>query len=225
MSIRSSAPTAGRAGTACAVGTTFDDRYRVRRAYFGTGPSGPLAGLFRRLAADGGGRALDLGAGDGRNSLFLARQGFDVTAVDASAAGLRHLETTARAEDLSVSTVCSDIRNTQFGVKRWDLVVCVTVLGFLEASELPDVARRAIDAMRSGGCLAAEEFTRQDPGFHGEGPASEFAHLVRRFFGPGELKRLFRPLETERYREFSVLDTTHGRPHRHGLVRYIGRKR
>jgi hypothetical protein len=78
--------------------------------------------------------------------------------------------------------------------------------------------------LRPGGALFVEDFTRRDPGCEGEGPASEFAPLVRHYFGTEELPDLFAGLETLQLREIEATDTAHGGPHRHALVRYAARR-
>jgi ubiquinone/menaquinone biosynthesis C-methylase UbiE len=62
--------------------------------------------LWEELAADGGGRVLDVGAGTGRVALHLARAGHEVTALDRDPQLLRVLE--QRAAGLPVRTVVGD---------------------------------------------------------------------------------------------------------------------
>lgn len=53
--------------------------------------------------------ALDLGCGEGRNALYLARAGFQVTAVDFANVALERLKAVATTEGLTVQTVCEDM--------------------------------------------------------------------------------------------------------------------
>lgn len=55
------------------------------------------------------GRVLDVAAGDGRNSLWLARQGFKVTAVDVAPTAIARLEAAARAQGLHVTARQADL--------------------------------------------------------------------------------------------------------------------
>jgi cyclopropane fatty-acyl-phospholipid synthase-like methyltransferase len=144
--------------------------------------------------------------------------------VDASPAAIAELEARASADDARLRTVCADLADHSFGRGRYDLIVAVTVLGLLDLGALEAVAGRIVDALRPGGCLMAEEFSRSDPGCSGCGPVSEFSWLVRHYFGPGEIPRLFHPLSVIECEEVGVADRMHGRPHRHCLARYVGRK-
>src|SRR5262245_32675815 len=65
---------------------------------------------------------LDLGCGEGRNALFLAERGFDVTAVDISAHGINKLRSLASQSHLPVRTEISDMRSYQFG-RHYDLII------------------------------------------------------------------------------------------------------
>ncbi len=67
--------------------------------------------LWERLAGEGGGTVVDLGAGTGRVSLHLARRGIDVVAVDNDALLLEALAGRAGAAGLTVRTVAADARD------------------------------------------------------------------------------------------------------------------
>ena len=95
------------------------------------------------------GRALDVAAGEGRNSVWLARQGWDVTAIDFSDVGLHKARRLAESAGVTVKLVCADATQPISG--RYDLVVVLYL-------QLPAVQRRlayrnAADAVAPGGTL------------------------------------------------------------------------
>jgi cyclopropane fatty-acyl-phospholipid synthase-like methyltransferase len=59
------------------------------------------------------GSVLDLASGDGGSSLFLAQQGFAVTAVDIAEEGLKRLAQSAREHQLSIRTLQCDLDDVQ----------------------------------------------------------------------------------------------------------------
>jgi SAM-dependent methyltransferase len=170
------------------------------------------------------GKALDLGCGEGRDSIFLARHGYHVTSVDRSDAGIAKLAAFAKREGLSISAMVGDVATFSIAPCAYDLISLVTVLDHLEPQESELVAKRVCEGLRPGGIAFVEVFTTMDPGFAGGPQVSETAGFVRNFFEPGALKRVFASLEVLRYEEKDELDDTHGPVHRHNVAILLGRK-
>ena len=84
------------------------------------------------------GRALDLGCGQGRNSLFLAQQGFDVTAVDQNELSLEILQSIVEQEDLDMPVGLYDINSASIS-QAYDFIVSTVVLMFLQADRIPAI--------------------------------------------------------------------------------------
>jgi LmbE family N-acetylglucosaminyl deacetylase/SAM-dependent methyltransferase len=110
------------------AGEQWDRRYRTAPRLFRSAPDQTLIELVSGLAS---GRALDLGAGEGRNSLWLARAGWQVVAVDASAVALARLAEDAAVSHLVVTTVVADLFSYLEAARRdresFDLVVIAFV--------------------------------------------------------------------------------------------------
>jgi len=88
----------------------WDERYRADEYAYGREPNDFLGAEAARIPR---GRVLCLAEGEGRNAVFLARQGHDVTAVDFSAEGLGKTERLAREQGVHVTTVCADLATYQ----------------------------------------------------------------------------------------------------------------
>ena len=101
-------------------GQDWDRRYAATARLFSAEPDPALVALAGSVPV---GRALDLGAGEGRNSLWLARNGWDVTAVDVSAVALGRLAEAASAQGSHVRTVVGDMQELLTSGERYDLVV------------------------------------------------------------------------------------------------------
>ena len=67
-------------------------------------------------------KALDLGCGQGRNALFLAQHGFDVTAVDQNELSLEILQSIVEQEDLEMPVGLYDINSASIG-QTYDFIV------------------------------------------------------------------------------------------------------
>jgi SAM-dependent methyltransferase len=130
----------------------WDERYAAADLVWSATPNQFVAAEVAALAP---GRALDLAAGEGRNALWLAEQGWQVTAVDFSLVGLdkgRALqERHPRGRDLHVDWVHADVLSYDAGPVGYDLAV----LAYLQlvAGERRTAVRRAFAALRPGGTL------------------------------------------------------------------------
>jgi len=97
------------------------------------------------------GRALDLGAGEGRNAIWLAERGWRVTAVDFSGIGLQKARRLAEARGVEVNWTEADLRSYSPARGAFELVVLVYI--HLPGDERRAVVRRAADAVAAGGTL------------------------------------------------------------------------
>ena len=122
----------------------WDERYAATELVWSVGPNQFVESECRDLPP---GRALDLAAGEGRNAIWLARQGWDVTAVDFSQVALD--KGRALAGDGPVQWVCADAI-TWTREDSYDLVV----IAYLQ---LPAAERRA--AVRRGFAALSSDWT------------------------------------------------------------------
>lgn len=212
----------------------FDKAYARPDPAYGMRPSPWLDEL---LAEDfKPGKALDLGAGAGRNSLALAQAGCEVRAIDESAAGIDRLKQAATEAGIDhlIDAQVRDIRESTWAGDRYRVIVAATILDHLPnrpAEELPRIWDRICSALDDGGLLYVEVHTTEDPGSpvgrgaHSSAPVSETAEHVHRYFRPNELLRMCRDrLRVLRYREQCEWDRTHGHPHRHGKAYLVAKK-
>ncbi len=100
--------------------TDWNERYASADRLFSAKPDETLEQLAAALPP---GRALDLGAGEGRNSLWLAGQGWHVTAVDLSDVALSRLAGQAAAQALDITTEVADMNEFLARGERFDLLV------------------------------------------------------------------------------------------------------
>jgi tellurite methyltransferase len=108
------------------------------------------------------GSVLDLGAGDGRNALFLARAGFKVIAVDAVEGAITRLRRSASEAGLEVETHVGDIARFSFAPSYANVISTVT-LHFLPKDEAPTIIARAKECTAQGGLHAVSLFTADGP--------------------------------------------------------------
>lgn len=211
--------------------------YDRRDIAYGMEPSATLEAYVRQCRCSDG-VALDLGAGAGRDSLFLARNGYDVTAVDMSQRGLERVQQRAEKADVSdrISTVVSDVRDFILTPKKYDLIVATTMLDHIPAGDSDRLFEAMALSLTARGAMYVEVHTTEDPGsdvWPGNDhdlPVSETAGSVINYFRPNQLASMAisaaSPLRILQYEERMEWDQTHGSPHAHGkaIMLAVGEK-
>ncbi|WP_342320578.1 tellurite resistance methyltransferase TehB [Kosakonia sp. BYX6] len=97
------------------------------------------------------GKALDLGCGNGRNSLYLANKGFDVTSWDKNPNSISNLQTIRAAEGLgNLHIATADLNNLSFD-GEYDFILSTVVLMFLEAKTIPGLIANMQRCTKPGG--------------------------------------------------------------------------
>ncbi len=203
----------------------FVDLYQRDTPGYGLQPSSELASYLKQVKPQG--RAWDLGAGAGRNTLALARAGLHVSAFDLSVTGVQRIDELADELHLGkrIEARVTDIRELQFPVGELSVVVATTVLDHIPTVDFAKVWERIETSLASDGFIYAEVHTTEDPGctqapgLDNPFPISETASAVQHYFGPGELLQAAtksKRLRVLYYQERQEWDYTHGAPHHHG---------
>ena len=111
----------------------------------------PNSALVVELADITPGRVLDVGCGEGADAVWLARQGWEVTALDVSQVALERASTAADAAGVSVRWVHSGLVGAQINPEGFDLVSAQYPA--LPSSPEHDAERTLIEAVAPGGHL------------------------------------------------------------------------
>ena len=134
----------------------WDQRYAGTHFHYGTEPNAWLRSTAWRLPRRGG-TALAVADGEGRNGVWLARQGLDTTSLDQSGAGLAKARHLAAEHGVALRTVQADLAEWVWPMAAFDVIASIYV-------HLPDTLRRRthagiVHALRPGGLLVLEAFT------------------------------------------------------------------
>jgi len=97
------------------------------------------------------GKTLDLGCGNGRNSLYLAANGFDVTAWDKNAASIDNIESIKAKEGIAnLQTAIQDLNSLRFD-GEYDFILSTVVLMFLQPETIPGLIDNMQRCTKPGG--------------------------------------------------------------------------
>lgn len=126
----------------------WDERYSKTDLEWGIAPNRFLVEEVGGLVP---GTAVDLGAGEGRNAIWLAEKGWDVTAVDFSNVGMDKGRRLAKERGVEVRWVVEDLLDFDPPSSGFDLVIIFYV--HLSGAGRERLLRRARGALRQGGTL------------------------------------------------------------------------
>lgn len=144
----------------------WDNRYAEQGFAYGTEPNAFLksqASLFKA-----GQNALLVCDGEGRNGVWLAEQGVEVTSVDYSQVGIDKAQTLAEDRGVKIHTICADIYSWDWPVAEFDYVILIYA-HFREADR-ERVHQSALKALKPGGRLILEAYTKQQVNYASGGP-------------------------------------------------------
>lgn len=141
-------------------------RYGKAEFAYGTAPNDFLVEFADRIAA--GGRVLCLADGEGRNGVWLARQGFRVSSVDIAAAGMEKAQRLAAASGVAITTDVADLAHHDLGCEAWDGIV--SVFAHLPPKVRRELHARCVAALKPGGVLLYEAYGKGQLGRGTGGP-------------------------------------------------------
>ncbi|HEY7191840.1 MAG TPA: class I SAM-dependent methyltransferase [Vicinamibacterales bacterium] len=154
---------------------------------FNTAPNAFLVTMVKGLKP---GRSLDVGMGQGRNTIFLAQQGWDSVGFDPADRAVAAAQEQAKKLGVTITTQVAKAEDYDWGNAKWDLIV----LSYVGAREYANQVRRSL---RSGGMVIVEGFHRDATKTQSIGGAV--------VFDTNELLKLFADLRVVRYEDTTAV--------------------
>ncbi|MEY3048427.1 MAG: Tellurite methyltransferase [Bacteroidota bacterium] len=148
--------------------TFWNERFGEPGFMYGDQPNDFLKATSSSLKP--GGRILCLAEGEGRNAVYLATQGFDVTCVDFSESGLKKTEQLSESHGVSVCTVCADLGLYEIEHEAWDGIVMI--FGHFNEGLRASLYKRISAGLKPGGTLLMEVYTKDQLSYGTGGPKS-----------------------------------------------------
>ena len=207
----------------------YDKRYKSNFPVF---PAKFDWDLKRYLSLIPGKEVLDLGIGQGRNSIPLVELGFNVTGVDYSYKCLEICKNTCSQLNL----IQSDIRTFNIEENKYDLISSRCVLHFFHKSDTSEVIKNIKNGLKIGGLVYIYVFSIEDPKLIKRSISPDFEVLENNilhnkindtyvsFFTKEEVLELFDDFETISISSEYSLDLERDVPDYFGIIKYVGRK-
>jgi len=143
----------------------WDQRYNTDEYVYGKEPNDFLRENIEYFKE---GRVLSLAEGEGRNAVFLAQSGAEVTAVDSSPVGLRKAEKLAEAKGVSINPVVADL--AEYIPEKEKYTAIISIFCHLQQEIRRRLHGLCIDALVPGGIFLLEGFTPDQIGRGTGGP-------------------------------------------------------
>ncbi len=197
--------------------TGYDEKYAGCDSYFGSEPDTALKRFHHLLPKPG--PILDIGAGQGRNALFLARQGYEIHTVEPSKVAFNALTTAAEREGLPVKTYNCGYETFHAQAGAYPGILLFGVVMEQPWETLPGLIDKIRLWIAREGLVLVNAFTMEDPQYQERrglwqrvGGRSFIGddREVKTYLEAGEILELFRGFETVHHREGL------GPEHRHG---------
>ena len=141
----------------------WDERYSTEEYAYGTKPNEFLEANVNSLPK---GKVLSLAEGEGRNAVFLAKQGYTVTAVDAALVGLNKARKLAEENGVVVELIHADLADYDLGENKWDGIV--SIFCPLPSSIRKQLYKKVEAGLKRNGVFLLEAYT-PDQLKHGTG--------------------------------------------------------
>jgi SAM-dependent methyltransferase len=196
----------------------WGERFAGDDYWFGTEPNAFLAAQAHRLKA--GMTALAIADGEGRNGVYLARQGLAVTSVDLTPEGVEKARRLAARSGVSINAVCADLESWDWGPPRFDVVVGI-FFQFAAPRFREALFRQMEDALKPAGLLLIEGYRPEQLAYGTGGPRQ-----VENLYTAAMLRAAFADMDILLLEEYDA-ELREGTRH-HGmsaLVDLVARKR
>lgn len=143
----------------------WNERYSETGFAYGSEPNDFLRENAGKLPP---GKILCLAEGEGRNAVFLAKKGFDVTAVDLSEVGLEKAKNLAEEANVKIRTVCADLADFDIEENYWDAIV--SIWAHVPIPVRRALHRKAVAGLKTNGAFLLEAYTPKQVQFGTGGP-------------------------------------------------------
>jgi SAM-dependent methyltransferase len=212
------------------VTENYDSAYEKEAALFGAKES-HLLKTYAEIIPDGA-RVLDLGVGQGRDALPLARAGYEVLGIDTSQVSVDTVNRLAKEEDLPLEAQLHDFMDFE-PARSFDVVLCFGLMQMLDLRGCASLVERLHHWTRPGGTLFMTAWHRDDPSFDtlcrewekrsGRSFRSPDGKKNRLFLDEGEILKLFFRWEVAHHWEGLGKFHKHGegKRERHGEVEAV----
>ncbi|MCG1010518.1 class I SAM-dependent methyltransferase [Salinicoccus sp. ID82-1] len=158
----------------------WDERFDVEEYIYGTEPNVWVKSIFKKK---GNFKVALLAEGEGRNAVYMAKLGHDVTAYDFSQSGIDKTHKLAQSEGVDVKTQLQDITIPD-ALPKSEYDIAINVFGHVPPAGKSEMIRNFAESVKPGGYIVFELYSRRQIEFQTGGPKD-----IHMLFDAGDMKR------------------------------------
>ena len=193
----------------------WNGKFSKAEYFYGTKPNEFLASKLELIKDKK--TLLCLGEGEGRNAIFFAQNGLEVSAIDASDVGLEKLDLKSKEEKLNIKTFCMDLNHWDDSVK-YDVIVAWYLHMF--KNERESLFEKIENSLESNGYFIGEFFSTKQLTYNSGGPKDlDLLYTIEDF------KNHFNSCEKNIIQEIVTLDEGIGHQGEACVIRVVIKKR
>ena len=196
----------------------YEDDYRREEYFWGIRPSGMCLKVLELLPPVHPVKILDIGCGEGKDAVFFARCGYDVTAFDVSEAGLEKTKRLADSARVTVRTLRADMCDYRLN-EKYDVLFSSGALHYIEPDLRDEIMANYKSHTNDGGIVAFHVFVEK-PFISAPPEKEENSHNWK----SGQLFTCFHDWHIEHCSEYVFDCDSSGIPHRHAANLLYARK-
>ena len=192
----------------------WNDRYSSEEYYFGKEPNDFFKEEIDKLQP---GKALFIGDGEGRNSVYAAKIGWSVNSIDISDVGKNKAEKLASENKVKINYVLADALEFNYPVENYDLVVVIYF--HVDENFREQIHNQFLDTLKSSGRLIYLVYEKDHIKLNTNGPSS-----LNLLYSLDNIVEDFIDLEFELLKKEKLSRIKNGVPQESIVIKFVGRK-
>lgn len=201
--------------------TEYEKKYDRQDYYWGIEPNRLCYEIMRHRPPVKAYRVLDIGCGEGKDAVFFAKNGYIVSAFDASENGIKKAKELAKQHRVNINFFQADINEYELN-EEYDIIFSSGVFHYLKPNRRERFIENLQEYTTDNGMHAINVFVKKS--FIATAPDSEETELRNEPWYSGELMQYYHDWSFHKYEEEIFDCNSGGIPHRHCINRMIAEK-
>lgn len=208
----------------------YNQRYSKSLAAFGEQADEILTQYYHLIS--NASPVLDVGAGQGRNCLFLAEKGYGVEALEPSPVGLKQIVKAAEKESLPIHLTLGDLDSFEKKCDSYAAVLLCGIIQILKQEQVDKLLNDLKDWTATGSLIFITAFSVKEPSYEkhktddkelSPNCFEDESGFIRHYLEENEILRMFEGCEVIHHREYITDEHHHGDGdlHRHAKIEAI----